>query len=146
MTWQAGMHVADLQPNIHSPDRFRDSLWDWCFLNGCFGQTKIKVSDVDGIVERNGQILFIEGKPPGFQPMEGQMRLWRGLAGRGIYVLVLWGEAEDPFRPTLKTPGHVMVWKPGNPQPFPKQATSVAPVRRWVERWFDWADKGPSGV
>jgi hypothetical protein len=146
MNWKSGMRVSELQSNIHNPDRFRDSLWDWCFLNGCFGRTNIKVSDVDGVVERNGQILFIEGKPPGFVPSDGQFRLWRGLAGRGIYVLVLWGRAEDACKPTLKTPAHVMVWKPGNPEPSPKQETRVEPVRRWVEKWFEWADRGPDKI
>ena len=41
------------------------SLWDWSTLDGCFGNSKIRVGDIDGFVERRGRVLFIETKYPG---------------------------------------------------------------------------------
>ena len=37
-------------------------LPNWEIFNECFIPTKIKITDIDGVVERNGWFLFIELK------------------------------------------------------------------------------------
>ena len=49
---------------INDPVKFCAGLWDWGILNGCFGDTLIKPTDIDGFVERNGKFLFFETKSP----------------------------------------------------------------------------------
>ena len=40
----------------------KNVLIDWAIFNECFSPTKIKISDIDGVVEHNGWFLFIEVK------------------------------------------------------------------------------------
>ena len=47
--------------NIRDMEKFIASLPDWSALNECFGG-KVRVSDIDGIVERNGHFLVLETK------------------------------------------------------------------------------------
>lgn len=147
MAWWPWMRVSDLRGNMDA-ELTLAGLWDWCFLNDCFGSEKQRVGDVDGIFERNGHILVIEGKPLWFVPHDkhGQVILWRALARRGIWVLVLWGEAENEARPNHKTPTRAMLWRPGDQRMPRLRPTSVAVLRRWVSRWYKRADKSPYRV
>lgn len=38
---------------IHGSDRFLAGAWDWTVLDGCFGNTQIRPTDVDGMIERD---------------------------------------------------------------------------------------------
>lgn len=60
--------------NLRSRDAYRDAAWDWSVLNGCFGNG-IKPSDIDGMVERRGNFLFLEAKP-----VEGTMSAGQRIA------------------------------------------------------------------
>jgi len=65
-------------------------VFDDCFLYGCaFG-------DVDGLVERNGNFLFLEWKPPGGAVSRGQQILHEQLTTLSpkITVLVVFGDPE----------------------------------------------------
>jgi hypothetical protein len=58
-------------PNIRSRETVAERLWDWGFLNAALpGQ--IRPMDLDGIVEKNGQFLVLEGKPLGHDLPTGQ--------------------------------------------------------------------------
>lgn len=139
--------------SINNLDRYMKSLWDWGFLDGCFGNTRSRVGDVDGILSHCGEILLLEGKPMVCAPEigqrwindrarnNGQARLWADLAGRGITVMVLWGEAEDPDYPMWKTPQRMQCWRRFQPEPDVVKECSVELVRHYVSCWWTWAEK-----
>lgn len=57
---------------IRDINHFINALWDWGFLDGCFGDSKSRVGDIDGIVGHCGEILLLEGKPMKFAPDIGE--------------------------------------------------------------------------
>jgi hypothetical protein len=113
---------------INSPDDFFANFWDWAFLDQCFHPTKIKVSDGDGIVERNGLFLLLETKSPGVVIPTGQQRMFDALLKTGYFhVLVIWGRRNQPqemqFWGRRRTPA------------------DTASVVNAVRKWFLYADK-----
>ena len=111
---------------LRDRNKYRDAAWDWSILEGCFGG-RIRPSDIDGIVERNGKFLVLEAKPPGYVFRGGQSILFKRLAQQSNFtVLVLWGEVNQPTA--------MQVW--GEKQ----QACSLTDVRAFCQGWFDWAD------
>lgn len=117
---------------INSPERFVGSLWDWGFLDGCFQGTNIRPSDIDGIVERNGQFLVIETKGAGVSIPEGQQILLSRMPRTCFTILFIWGQPNKPER--------MQVWYPGEAKPRPQCLASEADVRDVVARWFNWAN------
>lgn len=84
---------------IKDMEKFTSSLWDWKFLDNCFQGTKIKVSDIDGIVERKGQFLILECKSPNVELPAGQKIMFDNMAKTGLFtVIVVWGEKNKPER------------------------------------------------
>ena len=114
---------------IRNLDHYVSQLWDWGFLDQCFGDTRIRASDVDGIVERHGHFLLIEAKSPGVNIPTGQkIMLDKFAAMPKCSVLVIWGEPNKPEK--------LQIW--GKPQ---RNATE-ADVQSVVTKWFAWANKG----
>lgn len=82
--------------NIRNLKNYVASLWPHSLWNDCLGNG-IKFSDLDGIVERNGKFLIIEGK--GFDSSDkpipiptGQRRMFNNLAMLGCFtIIILWG-------------------------------------------------------
>lgn len=137
---------------IRNMDKFVASLWDWGFLDGCFGNSRSHVGDIDGIIEQAGEVLMLEGKPfdgtlgwrhlAGIQvPMERAARLWKGLAGRGISILVLWGEPIDQNDPMYKMPYCMQLWLRYEGEPYPVQNALIDLVRERVSNWWNWAER-----
>lgn len=118
---------------INNLDAFVKGLWDWGWLDQCF-RGKNRMSDIDGVIERRREILVMEGKPPGKEVSLGQTLLFKALAQRGLSVLVLWGEPNDPRE--------MMLWLPYQNNPSPKIATSKTTVQELVQSWFECADVG----
>lgn len=77
---------------IKNPEAFMAGVWDWALLDGCFGDTKIRPTDIDGCVERNGQFLWLEAKAPGAPVPTGQRIVLERLAKRGDTVFILHGD------------------------------------------------------
>ena len=78
---------------INNPALYMQGIWDWAILDGCFGTTRIKPTDVDGLVERNGMFLVLETKAPGAHLPEGQAITFKALVRKaGAVVIVVWGE------------------------------------------------------
>lgn len=101
-------------------------------LDGCFGATRITPSDVDGIVERNGEFLILEGKLGGAVSY-GQRRMYENLSRRlACPLLYLWGQPNDIRR--------WEVWNKGKLQY--KGDTSNERVRDYVRRWFNYVNRG----
>ncbi len=117
---------------IQNLDSYVNSLWDWGFLDNCFHGTRIRVSDLDGIVERNGQFLVIEAKGVKKPIPQGQAIMFSRLTNNGFTVLVIWG--------TPNQPEQLQVWYPGRDKPGPMQPARVDDIQNIVRRWFDWAN------
>lgn len=72
-------------------------LIDWGFLNDCFAGTNIKVSDIDGVVERNGSFLYLENKRHGESMKDGQRFTLEAFAKEGHTVILVTGRPYDAF-------------------------------------------------
>jgi hypothetical protein len=111
--------------------------WDFAMFNGCFGPGKIRPTDIDGLVERNGHGLVIETKAKTVQSVPvGQMRTLEWFA-RDLKqtVLVMFGDPNAPERAFALYPGGRRVdIEPAN----------VETVRDFVSRWFIWAESTAS--
>lgn len=116
---------------INNPELYIATLWDWACMNGCFGNTRIRPTDVDGMVERNGYFLFIETKKPGAKMPYGQELSYKNLVKRGrITFFVVWGM---PAKPEL-----VQVYTThGN---LPPQKCDLAGLRYLVSLWYQKAN------
>src|SRR5690349_19824127 len=116
---------------IHDMTRFCRSLWDWSLLDGCFGPTRIRPSDLDGVVERKGCLLVLEAKSPGVSVPAGQMRMLRALAHSGhVTVIVIWGHPQQP---------ETLLWIDAHRTLGPVAADANL-LRDWVSHWFQEAD------
>ena len=116
---------------IENDEAYLASLWDWSCLDGCFGESKIKPSDVDGRVERNGKILEIECKLPGVEVPLGQEIMIETLVQvYGFTELIVWGHPGRPEKIELRTPHITKVY----------ENTSLDQLRGIVSQWYEWAD------
>jgi hypothetical protein len=112
---------------IRSLKSYVDALWDWGFLDGCFGGSRIRVSDVDGIVEHNGYFLLIEAKSAGKDVPRGQAILFDHLVANEHWaVLVIWG-----------APGVPKMARFWGKKPF---GADEAKIQEMVARWYKHAD------
>jgi hypothetical protein len=117
--------------NLRSRQTYADSSWDWTFLNECFAPTHIRVSDVDGIVERRGHFLWIETKFPGEKVEEGQRIMHDAALATGRFsVMVVWGEPNAPVRYSLRGPN----------VDEDRFVIGESEIVGLVRRWFLWAD------
>lgn len=115
---------------INNAETFVKSLWDWSCLDGCFGDTKIKPTDIDGFVERNNLFLIIETKLLGVQIPHGQMITFDRLIKTGYFtIFIVWGNPGKPEEMMIIT-RHGSGTKKANLETF----------RNDVKRWFAHAD------
>jgi len=122
---------------INNPEAFMGGVWDWAILDGCFGATKIKPTDIDGCVERHGKVLYMETKRPGANVHDAQKYLHRAWVRKGDSVLIIWGEQNKPQ--------HIQVLSPRYPPPEGKtyKFASVEKLRELVAAWFKKVDGSP---
>lgn len=118
---------------INDPVAFVNSLWDWGCLNGCFGNSKIRVTDADGEVERHGYFLRIETKGDGVCIPDGQELLFDALLNTGVFtVVIVWGKPQDPHKIEVRTrngkPYHIF------------ENTSLDKLRWVIGKWYQWAE------
>ena len=120
---------------INNLDEFVNNLWDWSILDGCFGNTRIHPTDVDGLVERNGKFLLIEAKSPGVEIKTGQMIMFNKLVHTGYFTVILvWGEINNPEKITLMTSKTIEVY----------ENISLDKLREITSKWFIWANQTPT--
>lgn len=122
---------------IHNLDAYVHALWNWDCLDGCFGDTLIKVGDIDGIVERNGHFLLIEAKGNDKQIGKGQRILLDHLVDIGCFsTLVVWGKPQEPTAIELTTEfGKRRMYRPAD----------IRIMREIVSSWFRFAEAGSAG-
>lgn len=113
---------------INNFEHLQNSVWDWSILDGCFGNTKIKVSDIDGIVESKGKFLVLECKFRPTDPVKtGQEILLKALTATKLFTaIVLWGD---------KTPEAMQIYYP-NGIITDKRKANLHDLRDIVERWY----------
>jgi len=117
---------------INDPVKFCAGLWDWGILDGCFGETKIKPTDIDGFVERKGNFLWLETKALGAQIPYGQQLVFDALIKIDCFtVMVIWGNTDDPKEIQIMTRSQI----------FRKQSCDLKKFRDWVSRWYKWVDR-----
>lgn len=119
---------------ITNPEKYMQGVWDWAILDGCFGETRIKPTDIDGLIERNGKFLVLETKSVGADVPHGQMITFRRMVQQGWYVCIVWGEQNSPRRIVFLTPHKSrpeVVFDPA----------SIADLRRIVSWWFGRANR-----
>jgi hypothetical protein len=118
---------------INNPDQYMAGVWDWAILDGCFGETRIKPTDIDGCVERNGNLLILETKQPGAQIPKGQEITFQAFVRRaGAVVMVIWGEQNKPEQLKVfsrKYPNGKVIDADGEK------------FRRLVKIWYEHADQ-----
>lgn len=127
--------------NIRDLEGFLGSYWDWEFLNKCFTRG-IKVSDIDGIVERNGFFLVLETKRPNAGQPVGQRILFEQMVKTGRFsVIYIWGKPNEPDTIT-----HIEIIKPkvwGKPSDFVttgKKVSSKGNLIQIVKNWYEKAN------
>jgi hypothetical protein len=115
--------------NLRSREQYAARAWDWGFLNDCFAPTRVRVSDLDGIVERNGCFLALEGKPAHVTVPRGQQITFNSLVTAGWTVLVLYGEPNQPVA--------MQHW------PYPAKPAGEDAIQQFVTEWWQWANARP---
>lgn len=118
---------------ITNPAKFMAGFWNWDIFAGCFGTGRVKPTDIDGCVERNGQTLIIETKGIGVPVPMGQMIMFERWASLGCFtIVILWGTTDNPVE--------MMVLKPDG-KIIRKQPTDLDGVRAFLAKWYAWADQ-----
>lgn len=113
---------------IRDPERFVAGLWDWTCLQGCFGDTKIEPTDLEGFVERKGQFLILETKAPGATVPKGQEIMFKNFAASGIgTVMILWGHRNAPEKIRVMRGNYDRIF----------ENADMGMLCRYVSRWFD---------
>ncbi len=116
--------------NIRNVGIFQGSFWDWSPFNDCF-EGSIRISDIDGVVERKGHFLYIETKKAGTPITTGQRIMHDAWIKKGDSVLVIWGEHNQPQAAEIRWPGGRRGFNPCDQNRL-----------RWIfQRWFEQANK-----
>jgi len=100
-------------------------------FKGCFGETRIEPTDIDGFVERKGKFLVLETKHKDVPIPAGQKITFDSLAKTGYFsIFVMWGEKDKPEKALLIT-------RKGE---FEYNAADIEFCRKVVSSWFLFAE------
>lgn len=117
---------------IRNLKSFTGGLWDWGILDGCFGNTKIAPTDLDGLVERNGRFLVLEAKGSGKAIGYGQQKTFDAMQKTGVFtVIVVWGKPNMPEKLKVFTSKATLEYEPAD----------LNKLRAVVRQWFAWANR-----
>lgn len=105
-------------------------IWDWEILRGCFGESRVTPTDIDGCIERRGNFLWIETKLPGIEIPRGQEIVLYQLARRGDTVLIVYGEQDKPEKIIKLTSLGSTVYEEADKEV----------LRKIVDDWWKWAN------
>ena len=120
--------MGDVVMTIRSFKNLEANTWDWAVFSGCFGSSKMSVSDLDGIIERRGNFLVIETKLPGVPISMGQSILFSHLSEvPGFTVIVVWGNPGKAEK--------MMRWPDGG-----KIDITTEQLRDEVSKWYQYAN------
>ena len=118
---------------IQNRDAYMAGVWDWAILDGCFGDTRISPTDVDGLTERKGKFLLLETKQVGVKIPLGQQITFNALRNTGLFTIVIvWGEQNKPEAIEILYPA---------PHPIKcRYDADMVELRRVVSSWYRYAD------
>ena len=117
--------------SIKNPHSFLAGVWDWGILRGCFGQTRIEPTDIDGLVERNGYFLVLEAKSPNAKVKTGQKITFESMLKTGKFtVMIIYGQQNQPEK--------VEVWTPHEKRTFDPAGTDM--LKALVAQWFVYVE------
>jgi len=106
--------------------------WNWSWLNDAFKGTQISVSDIDGVVERYGNLLFFEAKKVDEKLSLGQRILLEAVTYKDRTIaVVVYGNRDVPEFYDLCKDG---IWVEQ------KKATTKKDFFGRVARWFERAN------
>ena len=112
---------------INNLEKFVGSLWDWGTLNGCFGGTMIRPTDVDGLVERRGRFLVLEAKGNGVGVPQAQAIVFEQLRKLNVFtIIVVWGKCPEVKSMKVYSPVGVST----------KYSATLDDFRQRVSRWY----------
>jgi hypothetical protein len=118
---------------IQNAKLYMEGVWDWNILSGCFGNTKIEPTDIDGFVERKRKFLILETKKPGVPIKQGQWWTFNALINTGFFmVVIVWGQTNNPEEMQVLYP---LPYKPTD-----KKKANINDLRKTVSWWFKYAD------
>jgi hypothetical protein len=122
----------------HECDRdgcYQDRLPSWDWMRGCFPRGSMP-TDLDGVVEINGHVLFIEQKGRGGFVSGGQARTLRVLEQFPDAAVWLIRQTDDPkvFE---------CIYRDGDTAPSGWHRYTVEQMRTWLRTWSDAADRDP---
>jgi hypothetical protein len=124
---------AESLGNLRNIEDTVNGLWDWSIFNNCFPGTDIRMGDIDGIVERNGKFLIIEGKKPDTSIKLGQEILLKELSkNKNFTVYVIVG---IPNKGEIHSGQRII---DGEYQKITIHSTED--MQKEVLRWFNWAN------
>lgn len=115
--------LQELAPNL-----------EW--MRGCFPRG-IMPSDIDGFVELNGHVLFIEQKRAGGCLSGGQARAIRRLAQLPDAAVLLIRETDDPDV-------YECIYRDGETSPSGWQRYTVQQLQTWLSTWARAAEQVPA--
>lgn len=154
--------------NIRNIEEYTRSIWDWGWLNPCFAPTPIRVSDIDGVVERGGHFLFFEAK--GIRPSGDKVDMGTGqrimhdalMATGRVSIITLWGKSNNnlheqhrlipgvTYCAIMGTPDPIYAsirWEHGFAETRPREAyegaVTLELIQKAVSLWFAWATAHP---
>ncbi len=117
---------------INNLNLFLEGVWDWGMFRGCFGNTGIEPTDIDGLVERHGKFLILEAKAKGVKIKQGQRITFDRLVRTGLFtILVMWGDTNKPESALVITHKGEIEYRYAN----------IKTCRQIVSDWFQLADK-----
>jgi hypothetical protein len=100
----------------------------------------VRMSDIDGVVERNGRVLIVELKPAGAELPLGQRLMLRTFVGMGCTVWVVWEGKLRTVKGVLKGMVQVGAMDERGDVPF-VQRMSVARLETKLDAWYESADR-----
>ncbi len=118
---------------IHNEEAFKNSIWNWDILKGCFSATKTAVMDIDGILERHNQFIVFETKSLNSTVSMGQQLTFEAMQRTGVFtVVIVWGKRNEPqFYKVFYSNGYTT----------DKMPCTLADMRALVDRWYKYANK-----
>lgn len=116
---------------------YNKTLPRWDSINECF-PGNIRPTDLDGVVERNGHVLFIEGKSLGTSIPTGQRLLFKALSSKPDQMVVV-------LRPGVRTELQMLVFRHGESRDGFQDITK-SDLHGFLNNWFDIAERQRSAA
>lgn len=126
---------------INNPEKFMAGIWNWDFISDVL-PSKLKVSDIDGVLERNGWLLCIETKSAEVQSIPlGQYILYENMVKSGTTsVLFIYGDTNKPTAYQVMCP---IKWGQPNPKVrlTKKIQCNTKTIQDIVKKWYTKANE-----